>query len=326
MVKKYSKQSNSLSNTKRGGVDLPHGLDDKLIPAEDAAVKILINLTEIKPDATLDTIKKLEILKDFNTKFIGYLREKANETVDAAAFKLLFGKTNNDKIEDTDKINDLLYSRLINNNDDLPTNNQINILKQNEKLIQKNLFKTKLNSGPSNSGIIKKNNAGQSVINNVEVKLRQGIQNKINTIDRYTKKNNNNKKYEELKNRFKSTLSGNKISPSKRVIANQIFTELKNLDNKIKPARPPPPPPPKPPPPPQAAAQTAQTAAQAAAPAPGTAAQTAVSGGKKSTSSKKKSTSSKKKSTSTSTKKKSTSTSTKKKSTSTSSKKKSTKK
>ena len=268
---------------------------------ESAAQSIKNKVTNINENATLETIQNLAILKEFNTAFIGYLREKANESKNNDFINLFDGNPGG-------KINDLKYSRLINgkkiNNTNFPTNNQIKTLRNNQTIKTKVCENKNQNGGPNEAGTSTKkddNAAAQSGPttssnnnNYNEGRLRTKIEQKINNINGYKNRleQKNKNIFDQLKTKFETTKKGtNKIQPQHNAKARQILTNLNKLFRNTKP-RPPAPssPPPLPP-------QTAQTG-----------------GGKKTTK--------KKKSTSKSTKKKSTSS--KKKSTST--KKKSTKK
>jgi hypothetical protein len=172
MVKNYSKQLNSLSNTKRGGGGFgvptppPMGVTypdkERVKPVGITVDKINTKLKTIKKEATLVDIQNLAILKDFNTAFIGYLRQKAKEGGDNAnAFKNLFGENG--------KINDILYSRLINgkslNNKNFPTKNQINTLKKNNSIKSKVCKNNQQNNGLVTAGV-EGNPAGVEGTNN----------------------------------------------------------------------------------------------------------------------------------------------------------------
>ena len=138
MVKKYSKQLNSLSNTKtkRGGAfGMPNmGLMSK---AKDADLKEVIkaiellktNLIKLPNLPTLREIHDLAILKNFNKAFIKYLRIKLRQGQDGFRdYKILFDKNSGNIVENNDKINHILYSKFINgldlNSNKLPTNQQ----------------------------------------------------------------------------------------------------------------------------------------------------------------------------------------------------------
>jgi hypothetical protein len=168
MVKNYSKQSNSLSNTKKGGgIFETKGITyqdyNRVKPVGKTVDEMNQKLKTIKPEATLDDIQNLAILKDFNTAFIGYLRKKANDVNGDLKFKQLFD-VEQGNVTSENKINDLKYSRLINNNPKLPTNNQIKTLKNNKNIKNKVCKNNQPHNGPVNPGVEGANNQGNGPV------------------------------------------------------------------------------------------------------------------------------------------------------------------
>ena len=142
MVKKYTKQLNSLSNTKRGGQNNKKDLNSVIKTVDNLKSK-LEDLQNLSPHPTLQNIIDKKVLQEFNTMFITYLNKIAQITGNQPnEFKPLFGKKNDEEVKNGDNINDILYSRLINgialtNNTNFPTTQQANYIKKNNNFKKK---------------------------------------------------------------------------------------------------------------------------------------------------------------------------------------------
>ena len=79
MVKKYTKQLNSLSNTKRGGQNNKKDLNSVIKTVDNLKLK-LEDLQKPSGNPTLQNIIDKKVLQEFNTMFITYLNKIAQQS------------------------------------------------------------------------------------------------------------------------------------------------------------------------------------------------------------------------------------------------------